>query len=599
MQAYLTLLLLSLCCHVAFGSSCNMAEWSRSFDDKGYSNCNSQTEYLNGLWRNKNKGSQDWIYLLENGRCCPRDKLYHNQPTGCFVADWRNTFDRANSWGTCPKGYFINGLYRSPKSCKGLNCIELAKCCKPASHPHYYGKCYDQDVSQTFDKKGLSKCNDGYFMTGIYKGGCDQLSCLEKFRCCKMFKDCNTPTHQDVDYGKGCPYDMKSCLNNNIAYGNLETAWKQCGKVAGCGFIMRDSNKKYYLRRQSDPNNAEKSGQWGYTFKCHPPTLTSMADVKTRVMDVTMSNLATLAHYLGYAWCASCYAQWVGEDFRRNGDSWEADTQGTCKGYKATQRLKMHYDDFHFSMKSITYGKALIEELQPEAYYSGVLRNDDPNPADIEIERTVTTTRTVTHTVTTNWQKSHDVGIEISYSPPDLTGGVGGSVSYNFGYENGETTTDSEDNKQTHTFKIKTSKTVPGNSRLNWKIMLAKTRNTVPYRATIITKFSAELDGFLRWGGGYNGDSTNYHNTYRGSESRPTIKYKFGEGDMGAPFYEDLKRQSQQNQAPWQWNVMMQKYPHAESVIASLTKEGNYEFILTGKFEDVMGNDASIHYYNE
>ena len=151
-----------------------------------------------------------------------------------------------------------------------------------------------------------------------------------------------------------------------------------------------------------------------------------MADVKTRVMDVTMSNLATLAHYLGYAWCASCYAQWVGEDFRRNGDSWEADTQGTCKGYKATQRLKMHYEDFHFSMKSITYGKALIEELQPEAYYSGVLRNDDPNPADIEIERTVTTTRTVTHTVTTNWQKSHDVGIEISYSPPDLTGGVGG-----------------------------------------------------------------------------------------------------------------------------------------------------------------------------
>ena len=68
---------------------------------------------------------------------------------------------------------------------------------------------------------------------------------------------------------------------------------------------------------------------------------------------------------------------------------------------------------------------------------------------------------------------------------------------------------------------------------------------------------------------------------------------------MGAPFYEDLKRQSQQNQAPWQWNVMMQKYPHAENVIASLTKEGNYEFILTGKFEDVMGNDASIHYYNE
>ena len=152
----------------------------------------------------------------------------------------------------------------------------------------------------------------------------------------------------------------------------------------------------------------------------------SLDDVKTRVMDVTMSNLASLAHYLGYGWCSSCRAQWVGEDFRRKEDSWEADKTGSCSGYKSGHRLKMHYKNFKFAIKDIRYGNPVIEDLEPKEFYSGVLRNDDPYPATVNLERTVLSTRTVTHTTSSSWTKSDEVGIEINYTPSDATGGVGG-----------------------------------------------------------------------------------------------------------------------------------------------------------------------------
>ena len=89
--------------------------------------------------------------------------------------------------------------------------------------------------------------------------------------------------------------------------------------------------------------------------------LTSLSDVKTRVMDLTMNDLAYLAHYLGYGWCAGCRAQYVGEDFRRERDEWHVDTAGPCDGYKADHRLKLKYGNFTFSVKDIKYGSPVIQ----------------------------------------------------------------------------------------------------------------------------------------------------------------------------------------------------------------------------------------------
>ena len=171
----------------------------------------------------------------------------------------------------------------------------------------------------------------------------------------------------------------------------------------------------------------------------------------------------------------------------------------------------MHYKDFSFGIKEIKYGEPVIQSLQPQEFYSGVLRNNDPNPAAITLERSVTAVRSVTHSTTTDWEKSNELGLELKYTPPSATGGVNAGISYKFGYKHGSSTTDSENNQQSRQFKITTSKTLPGNSAAKYKIMIAKTRTTVSYTAKIITKFSVELDGFMRYGGGYHGNDPNFH----------------------------------------------------------------------------------------
>ena len=70
---------------------------------------------------------------------------------------------------------------------KHLRDIDEVKCCRPQNHPDAYESCYEEDVAFSFDKKGWSECNlTGYYMTGFYKGDCEQLHCIEKFYCCKM-----------------------------------------------------------------------------------------------------------------------------------------------------------------------------------------------------------------------------------------------------------------------------------------------------------------------------------------------------------------------------------------------------------------------------
>ena len=92
-------------------------------------------------------------------------------------------FFRTNVWAECPAGYFIRGFRRS--SGDWLDNIEEGKCCKPNGFPNRYETCYDESIS--FDKKGLSKCTKSdYYVTGIYKGNCRQLYCIESLKCCKM-----------------------------------------------------------------------------------------------------------------------------------------------------------------------------------------------------------------------------------------------------------------------------------------------------------------------------------------------------------------------------------------------------------------------------
>ena len=73
--------------------------------------------------------------------------------------------------------------------------------------------------------------------------------------------DCDPPDRPDKSHGKNCGSNY--CINGNRAYPALLEAWTICGHVPDCGFIMRYSDQRYYLRRTSDP---DLQGQDGYAY---------------------------------------------------------------------------------------------------------------------------------------------------------------------------------------------------------------------------------------------------------------------------------------------------------------------------------------------
>ena len=102
---------------------------------------------------------------------------------------------------------------------------------------------------------------------------------------------------------------------------------------------------------------------------------------------------------------------------------------------------------------------------------------------------------------------------------------------------------------------------------------------TIKHTAKILPKFSVILEGYMRWGGGYDGQSTNFHSRHRGSGDSAVVKHK-------KPFYEALKRQSDEHMHPWQWHAMRQRYPTARKLINILTNDDLYTFAITGQFEE-------------
>ena len=75
-------------------SQCRTANWWLGFDKKGWVTCGYTNEYLTGLYRNINKGSNDGIYLIEESRCCKAPSPNENQPSTCVTANWWGILDR-------------------------------------------------------------------------------------------------------------------------------------------------------------------------------------------------------------------------------------------------------------------------------------------------------------------------------------------------------------------------------------------------------------------------------------------------------------------------------------------------------------------------
>lgn len=171
-------------------SQCDQADWSVSLDRATWSTCPNSMTYLRGMWRNDRHPGDERVGRIEYGRCCrATEPTYVHKPSTCSNANWLHTLDRTHVWALCPNGYYMQGMRLGAGPPAYLHHIDEAKCCHPQGHPNSYEHCYDQDVTYSFDNKGWSECQQaGYFMTGFYKSDCNNIYCIEKFRCCKMKK---------------------------------------------------------------------------------------------------------------------------------------------------------------------------------------------------------------------------------------------------------------------------------------------------------------------------------------------------------------------------------------------------------------------------
>ena len=93
-----------------------------------------------------------------------------------FVAYFRE------GWATCPSGHFIRGFHRGGSH--QLKSIQWATCCKPALHPHRYRLCYDQNLG---DGDTWECSRSGFYVAGIHRGSTENLSSINKLRCCSMY----------------------------------------------------------------------------------------------------------------------------------------------------------------------------------------------------------------------------------------------------------------------------------------------------------------------------------------------------------------------------------------------------------------------------
>ncbi|KAK0050025.1 physalysin [Biomphalaria pfeifferi] len=185
------MLLLSLCVCVTLvglaNAVCAETSWWYSFDSSGQSKCDETDYYVKGLERNSHR-DDDQILYLEGVQCCSAPSQWSNSELRVVYADWTHTLDSLDQWANCPQGFFLQGLQRSttgwPWYAGYLHNIENGRCAKPANHPLYYGHCYIKDID--FSSSGMFSCPDDYYITGLYKGNCDKLHCIDKLYCCKM-----------------------------------------------------------------------------------------------------------------------------------------------------------------------------------------------------------------------------------------------------------------------------------------------------------------------------------------------------------------------------------------------------------------------------
>eukprot|EP00929_Paragymnodinium_shiwhaense_P044956 TRINITY_DN2302_c0_g1_i4.p1 TRINITY_DN2302_c0_g1~~TRINITY_DN2302_c0_g1_i4.p1 ORF type:complete len:1461 (-),score=304.06 TRINITY_DN2302_c0_g1_i4:184-4566(-) len=160
------------------GGGQHRANWWGSFDRTGWSYSSGP---ITGFYRTSNQ----WLWNIEEASFLHYERA--TKGVECKTANWWSSFDR-KGWSSCPSGYFLQGLFRNGRIGRWQNNqlyhIEMAHCCKP-KQSHGYGRCVKANWWSSFDRKGWSKCPNGYAITGIMRNTNHAIYNIEEVMCCR------------------------------------------------------------------------------------------------------------------------------------------------------------------------------------------------------------------------------------------------------------------------------------------------------------------------------------------------------------------------------------------------------------------------------
>lgn len=111
--------------------------------------------------------------------------------------NWAPTMAAPGTWSKCSHGFFVNGISRGGDTLdkfRGVTCLSRGGALS----------CAEVDISSTMSADGWTNCPSGSAFSGLLRGACNGLSCLEQALCC-------TPKH-----------GLGSCTTKRIPKSSLE-----------------------------------------------------------------------------------------------------------------------------------------------------------------------------------------------------------------------------------------------------------------------------------------------------------------------------------------------------------------------------------------
>ena len=153
--------------------------WSHCVDGNGILQRGS---FLHGLY--KGDCSDNGLGCIEKAECCDTAWSRNNaSKLDCYEADWSTSMSQDNTMSACDNGYFLTGLKRG--MCTDLHCLEKAKCCKRPGTA--WGTCEERQAFPVGnDAAGWRSCADGSYMAGLRRGSSNDISGLEAIKCCTV-----------------------------------------------------------------------------------------------------------------------------------------------------------------------------------------------------------------------------------------------------------------------------------------------------------------------------------------------------------------------------------------------------------------------------